>query len=79
MVLDEPVKVLASFNRQKIRIHFFSWQDRLYRVNRVNMFHLCQNGGEREYDFSVLAAHNNYLLSFNPRTLCWRIKEAGEG
>jgi len=78
MRLDEPVKVLASFNRQKIRIHFFSWQDRLYQVSRVNMFHVSRDGACREYDFSVYANENSYLISFNPQTLVWRLKEVGE-
>jgi len=76
--LDEPVKVAASFDRQKIRIHFFIWQERLYHVTRVNMFHISQDGARREYNFSVYANDNSYLLSFNPQTLTWRLREAGE-
>ncbi|MEK7548405.1 MAG: hypothetical protein AAB499_00715 [Patescibacteria group bacterium] len=69
----EAIKVLASFAPNKIRIHFFSWRDQVYRVESFNLFHISSDQEERLYHFAVSSAGNSYQLAFSPRTLQWRL------
>lgn len=69
----EAIKVLASFAPNKIRIHFFSWRERVYRVESFNLFHISTDEQEKLYHFAVSSAGNSYQLAFSPRTLHWRL------
>jgi len=71
--IDEPVKVVASFNGAKIKIHFFDWRSRVYQVNSVNLFHIAKDGDRPSYNFSVSAEGNSYQIAFDPYSLSWRL------
>lgn len=71
----ERVRVLASFAPKKIRIHFFSWRERTYKVDSVNLFHIAKDNDRNFYHFAVSAAGNSYLLIFDPVTLEWKLVE----
>jgi hypothetical protein len=84
--IGEPVKILASFGINKIQIHFFSWQDRTYKVGSMNLFHIGRDGDQKYYHFAVSAIEggdgepsrttdNTYQLSFNPTTLVWQLED----
>lgn len=77
--IGERVKVLASFTPKKIRIHFFAWRDRTYKVSSVNLFHIAKDGDRKFYHFAVSAAGNSYLLVFDPVTLEWKLAEVIDG
>ncbi len=69
----EAIKVLASFAPNKIRIHFFGWRGRVYRVESFNLFHISADETEKLYHFAVSSTGNSYQLAFSPRTLHWRL------
>lgn len=76
--IAEPVKVVASFSGSKIRIHFFNWNDRIYKVDSVNLFHISRDGNTKNYHFSVSVGANSYELLFDPITLSWRLENVAE-
>lgn len=71
----EPIKVLASFSEASIRIHFFNWRDRIYRVETANLFHIARDGQTKRYHFAVSSNGNDYQIAFNPTTLEWQLEE----
>ncbi len=73
--IEEPVKVIASFSPQKFKVHFFSWRDRTYQVQSMNLFHIARDGNKKLYHFAVTAAGNSYELVYNPVTLDWRLAD----
>lgn len=73
--IKEPIKVLASFAPQKIQIHFFSWRERTYKVESMNLFHIGKDGDKKLYNFAVSADGNSYQLTFNPVTLEWELED----
>ncbi len=73
--IGESIKVLASFEPHKIKIHFFSWRGRTYKVQRMNLFHLQRDGLEQRYHFAVSSQENAYQIAFNPKTLAWSLED----
>ncbi|HUD20898.1 MAG TPA: hypothetical protein VMQ44_02425 [Candidatus Saccharimonadales bacterium] len=71
--IDEEIRVVASFSAPTIRIHFFYWHNRIYKVKSTNMFHIATDENAKTYHFSVTAEGNDYELSFNPINLHWRL------
>ncbi|MBI4947941.1 hypothetical protein HY844_00030 [Candidatus Berkelbacteria bacterium] len=76
--IAEPIKVVASFSSSSIRIHFFNWNDRIYKVDSVNLFHISQDGNTKSYHFSVSVGANSYELLFDPTTLSWRLENVAQ-
>ena len=73
--VDEPIRVLASFDNGKINIHFFCYQERIYKVKRLNLFHIKKDENEKTYHFAVSSENNSYAISYNPASLAWRLEE----
>ena len=73
--MGERVNVLASFTNFKITIHFFSWQERTYKVDSMNLFHIARDGNRLIYNFAVSSGANSYQLTFDPVTLEWQLME----
>ena len=71
--INENVRVVASFSMPTIRIHFFNWHDRIYKVESTNLFHIAKDEDTKTYHFSVTAEGNDYELAFNPDTLNWKL------
>lgn len=71
--VHEPIRVLASFDEQKIRLHFFHWRDRIFKVDSVNLFHIEKDGQRKRYHFAVSAAGADYQIAFNPTNLAWEL------
>jgi hypothetical protein len=76
---EEAVKVLASFDKANLKIYFFSWRNRTYKVDTINMFHISRDGDKRYYHFAVSSGPNTYELMFDPGRLRWQLTEAVQG
>ena len=74
--ISEPIRVLASFSESRIKIHFFNWKDRIYKVESMNMFHLEKDGNYKLYHFAVSVKNNSYEITYNPILLEWRLEKA---
>lgn len=73
--IRESVKVLASFQPKSIRIYFFSWRNRTYKVDSMNMFHISKDADKHFYHFAVSSCDNTYELVFDPSGLSWQLEE----
>jgi hypothetical protein len=73
--IQEPVRVLASFSERKIRIHFFNWRNRIYKISSANLFHIEKDGSAKRYHFAVSTKENDYQLVYDPFTLEWKLDQ----
>jgi len=73
--VGERVKVLASFSATKLVVHFFSWRDRTYKVDSMNLFHIEKDAEKQIYNFAVSSGGNTYQLTFDPISLEWLLKD----
>ena len=86
--IQEPISVIALFEEQhKPSIHKFSWKDRVYKVDEVNLINKMFKGQDVIYMFSVTAHQANtnpntprndlgaYKLRFDTSTLGWWLEE----
>lgn len=73
--IDEPVKMLASFDKGLITPHKFLWRSRVIEITKVNMIHRTKNGTVTCYAFSVSNGTAAYKLLFNVATLKWTLQQ----
>lgn len=73
--VSEPIRVLASFSESAIKIHFFHWRERIYKIEKMSLFHLEKDGDHKIYHFSVYVKGNSYDLTYNPINLEWRLED----
>ena len=73
--IRELIRVVASFDGSKVRLHSFEWRDRIYKVESVNLFFIEKDAKKSLYHFTVSAAGNDYDIVFNPQNLSWNLQE----
>ncbi|MEK7105420.1 MAG: hypothetical protein AAB865_01920 [Patescibacteria group bacterium] len=73
--LDDPVDVLATFTRNRVRPLRMRWQDKTYDIKRVNLIHTGREGTKRLFYFSVSDDANAFKLKLDPEILEWRLVE----
>ena len=74
-VINEPIKVLATFLQGQIKPLSFVWQGRRYNPTKINLVHSEKKGQAKIYYFSVSDEANFYRLAFDNETLNWRLME----
>jgi hypothetical protein len=74
--LEEPIRVVASFDGPRIRLHSFEWRERIYKVESINLFHIEKDADKSLYHFAVTSNGNDYDIVFNPTNLTWQLQEA---
>jgi len=77
--IGERVKVLASFAPEKLTVHFFSWRERTYKVDSMNLFHVEKDAEHQIYHFAVSSLGNTYELTFDPVSLDWQLRDIVSG
>ncbi len=77
--INEPVKVLVSFFKNRVRPLAFEWHGRRYPVKQVNLIHSARKGEARVYFFSVSDDTNYFRLAFDTKTLEWELQEMYSG
>ncbi|MEX1123935.1 MAG: hypothetical protein WEC81_02070 [Patescibacteria group bacterium] len=73
--VQEPIRVVASFDGPKVRLHSFEWRGRIYQVETVNLFHIEKDAKKSLYHFAVSSEGNDYDIVFNPISLAWKLQE----
>ena len=73
--LDEPIRVAALFEHGKIIPQIFFWNNKPYKINRVNFFWQERQGREVISNFSVETLGGPYQISFNNHSLSWRLNK----
>jgi len=73
--IDEPIKILATFDKGVITPHKFQWRSRVIKINQINLIHRVKDGSILCYLFSVSNATASYKIKFNTATMLWRLDQ----
>jgi hypothetical protein len=73
--IDEPIKVLTSFDKGVITPHRFRWKNRTIDITKINLIHRVKDGSVLCYLFSVSNETSSYKLKFNASTMRWSLEQ----
>jgi len=73
--LNDPIDVIATFTKNKVRPIRMRWQDRLYEIKQVHLVHEGREGTKRLFYFSVSDEANAFKLKLDTEILEWRLIE----
>lgn len=73
--IKEKIAVVVIFKNGSASPHSFSWRERKYSIDDINLRHQEQQGKITIFCFSVTAGGNTYELSFNNQNLVWRLEK----
>jgi len=71
--INEPVQVIARFEKRVLSPLFFSWRHRDYRIKKIEFVHTHHQGTAKLFFFSALGTEANYELIFNSQNFTWRL------
>jgi hypothetical protein len=71
--LNEKIEVLARFSQGKVLPQEFLWNNKEYKITRVNYSWQERAGLAVISYFSVDTALDRYQISFNNTSLTWRL------
>ncbi len=74
-LINEPIKILVSFNGTKVRPVAFEWRNKRYEICQLNLVYHATEEGRKIFYFSVSDEANCFVLRFDPETMQWRIQE----
>ena len=70
----EPIDVISVFQHGKMRPVKFKWNERVYKVDKINGGWVSDEGSNRYYHFSVAAGGPDcFELCFDLRNLSWEL------
>ncbi len=72
--IDEPVAVVASFYKGRVRPLKFKWNERVIPVKEVTYQWVQRDGLRRWYLFSVTDGKTLYNLSYEPQGQQWKLR-----
>ena len=73
--VNEPVEVVAIFRKNKVLLAMIKWNNRIYKIKKVNMAHQIFEGNTRMHYFSVSDQINFFKLAFNTKSLKWTLEQ----
>lgn len=73
--LDEPIRVVADFNGNKVRPLAFQRGNKRYDIASVNLVYRRRVGDRYHWCFAVSDEANTYVLFYNPEKLRWTLRE----
>lgn len=73
--LNEPIRVVAEFERGKILPRSFSWHQKSYPIKKITYFWQERQGRELLNLFSVETPNGLYQISFSNQSLSWRLNK----
>jgi hypothetical protein len=77
--LDEPVSVVWYYNahRRQLQPHLLSWNNRDYRLGKIDFWHKTTKGKTLIHHFSIADEDGQayFKLAFDTSTLQWTIEE----
>lgn len=82
--IQEPVAILASFNRGaggvvKVIPQAMQWRGRRYPVDTMGLYHPEKRGNKRLHIFSFSSGPTSFRLELDPETLEWTLAEVFYG
>ncbi len=70
----EPIEVISLFRHGKLQPLKFKWNERVYKVSKVNGNWVSEEGANRFYHFSVSSEGPDFFeLVFDMRNMTWEL------
>jgi len=70
----EPIEVICHFKSGKMNPIRFKWNERAYKVKKVNGYWISDEGINRFYHFSVSVEGSDFFeLTFDMRGMNWEL------
>lgn len=74
--INEPIDVICVFKKGTLlEPKRFRWKEHQYQIRAINLSYRANEGSTACYYFDVSDEANYFKLSFNTRTLQWRLEE----
>ncbi|MDP3142555.1 MAG: hypothetical protein Q8N14_01225 [Candidatus Omnitrophota bacterium] len=73
--LNEPIRVVAEFEKSKVLPRYFFWRKKLFRIKKVTYFWQERQGRELLNFFSVETPVGLYQISFNNQSFSWSLNK----
>ncbi len=73
--INEPVEVLAVFKKDMVYPNLIRWNNKVYKIKKLNMVHHVLNGDAMIHYFSVSDNFNFFKLAFNSKNLKWTLEQ----
>ena len=73
--LNDPVDVTVDFIGNRVRPKTVRWDDRVYKMEKVNLIHPTKEEGKQVFYFSVSDNDNFMKLRLDTINLEWRLVE----
>ncbi|MCJ7793128.1 MAG: hypothetical protein MUP45_04075 [Candidatus Marinimicrobia bacterium] len=71
--INEPIQVIAKFEKGVLSPLFFSWRQRDYQVKKIEFVYTHHQGTAKLFFFFALGIEANYELIFNNQNFTWRL------
>lgn len=78
-MVNDKIRVLAVFENGVISPRLFRWQNRDYKVKSVSLRYQEKSGASIDHFFAVETEDGGvFKLSFNDKSLVWKLSETWE-
>jgi hypothetical protein len=77
-VIEEKIKTGVIFSKNRIYPKWFMWRERKIDVTEVTYMWNTAEGNAMIIHFSAVGAGGYYELSFNQKTLEWKLEKTEE-
>lgn len=75
--INEPIEVLVKFSQKRFEIKAIGWNERVIKIDKINLRHTEKAGEKILFYFNVSSAGANYELVFDSQSLNWRLVSVG--
>jgi hypothetical protein len=75
-IINESIEVVAIFKQGKVEPVKFLWQDKEYRIKKINLMYSRFEGRTKYYFFAVSDDANYFKLQFDTGGLNWTLLES---
>jgi len=73
--LDEKIDVLAKFKGGEITPLLFKSQNRVYKIDSINLRYEFIEGDVKFISYSVNSESNTFKITFNTKEMEWKLEE----
>jgi hypothetical protein len=73
--VNEVVEVIAIFRKNKVLPVMLKWNNRTYKITKMDMVHQTFDGNIRMHHFSVSDHINFFKLVLDTKSLKWILEE----
>lgn len=79
--IDEQISVMALYHPGQLYPlpYLLKWQNRRYRINKVDLCHPVWEGKTLHHIFSVCDGTTYFRLNLNTRSQQWALEEISDG